>query len=99
MKAVVAAFNQEKAIVGAFSVITNLRMDIFEALPLAVTVVISVLTGERISSAQHLTFSLHFIQTVTSEIYLADNIGPHFTVRISKFIFEYKTIMSDSQLF
>ena len=26
------AFNQEKALVGAFSVITNLRMDLFEAL-------------------------------------------------------------------
>ena len=34
MKAVVAAFNQEKALVGAgaFSVITNLWMEIFEAL-------------------------------------------------------------------
>ena len=32
MKAVVAAFNQEKALVGAFSVITNLRMELFEAL-------------------------------------------------------------------
>ena len=32
MKAVVAAFNQEKALIGAFSVITNLRMDLFEAL-------------------------------------------------------------------
>ena len=32
MKAVVAAFNQEKALVGAFFVITNLRMDLFEAL-------------------------------------------------------------------
>ena len=32
MKAVVAAFNQEKALVGAFSVITNLWMDFFEAL-------------------------------------------------------------------
>ena len=32
MKAVVAAFNQDKALVGAFSVITNLRMDLFEAL-------------------------------------------------------------------
>ena len=31
MKAVVAAFNQEKALVGAFSVITNLWMDLFEA--------------------------------------------------------------------
>ena len=32
VKAVVAAFNQEKALVGAFSVITNLRLDIFKAL-------------------------------------------------------------------
>ena len=32
MKAVVAAFNQEKALVGAFSMITNLRMDLFETL-------------------------------------------------------------------
>ena len=32
MKTVVAAFNQEKALVGAFSVITNVRMDLFEAL-------------------------------------------------------------------
>ena len=32
MKAVVAAFNQEKALVGAISVIMNLRMDLFEAL-------------------------------------------------------------------
>ena len=31
MKALVA-FNQEKALVGAFSVITNLRMELFEAL-------------------------------------------------------------------
>ena len=32
MKAAVAAFNQEKALVGAFSVITNLRMELFVAL-------------------------------------------------------------------
>ena len=32
MKVVVGAFNQEKALVGAFSVIVNLRMDLFEAL-------------------------------------------------------------------
>ena len=32
MKAVVAAFNQEKVLVGAFSVITNLRMELFGAL-------------------------------------------------------------------
>ena len=28
----IVSFNQEKALVGAFSVITNLRMDFFEAL-------------------------------------------------------------------
>ena len=38
MKAVVAAFNQEKALVGAFFVITNLRMELFEALVVKVTV-------------------------------------------------------------
>ena len=32
MRELVAAFNQEKALVGAFSVITNLRMELFEAL-------------------------------------------------------------------
>ena len=32
MKAVVATFNQQKALVGAFSVSTNLRMELFEAL-------------------------------------------------------------------
>ena len=42
MKAVVAAFNQEKALVGAFSVITNLRMELFEAL------VVWVRTGEHV---------------------------------------------------
>ena len=32
VKAVVAAFNQEKALVGAFSMITNLQMELFQAL-------------------------------------------------------------------
>ena len=32
MKALVGAFNQEKALVGAFSVIMNLRMELFKAL-------------------------------------------------------------------
>ena len=32
VKALVGAFNQEKALVGAFSVITNHRMELFEAL-------------------------------------------------------------------
>ena len=37
MKAVVAAFNQEEALVGAFSVFTNLRMELFQALVKAYT--------------------------------------------------------------
>ena len=32
MKVLVGAFNQEKALVGAFSVITNLLMELFEAI-------------------------------------------------------------------
>ena len=31
MSALVGAFNQEKALVGTFSVITNLRMELFQA--------------------------------------------------------------------
>ena len=45
MKAVVATFNQEKALVGAFSVITNLRMDLFEALISISTYMASTATG------------------------------------------------------
>ena len=51
MKAVVAAFNLEKALVGAFSVITNLRMDLFEALvegaPVSISVDTLLLAGAR----------------------------------------------------
>ena len=36
MKALVGTVNQEKALVGAFSVITNLRVDLFHALHLHV---------------------------------------------------------------
>ena len=43
-----AAFNQEKALVGAFSVITNLRMELFEAL--AGT---SASSGPALPSCQH----------------------------------------------
>ena len=42
MKAVVAAFNQEKALVGAFSVIRNLRMELFEALVAVCAPIIAV---------------------------------------------------------
>ena len=46
MKALVGAFNQEKALVGAFSVITNLRMELFEALDCTV-VLCCPQAGER----------------------------------------------------
>ena len=36
MKGLVGAFNQEKAIVGAFSVITNLRIDLYPSAQLSV---------------------------------------------------------------
>ena len=42
MKAVVAVFNQEKALVGAFSVITNLLMELFEALVTTAAIFTSV---------------------------------------------------------
>ena len=63
MKAVVAAFNQEKALVGAFSVITNLRMELFEALIDNVSiggVVVSLVTWSWPADTSCLaTFSLH----------------------------------------
>ena len=48
MKAVVAAFNQEKALVGAFSVIKNLRMELFEALA-ATLLLLSAPSRDKIS--------------------------------------------------
>ena len=47
MKAVVAAFNQEKALVGAFSVIVSLRMELFEALLSTVTAAADPATSGR----------------------------------------------------
>ena len=48
MEAVVAAFNQEKALVGVFSVIMNLRMELFQAL-------LTVAHAARRASAAHST--------------------------------------------
>ena len=45
MKALVGAFNQEKALVGAFSVITNLWMELFQALTLTFPVYQTAPTG------------------------------------------------------
>ena len=59
MKAVVDAFNQEKALVGAFSVITNLRMELLQALisRLNVTLVLTI-TGGVLSLVLDLGFAL-----------------------------------------
>ena len=51
MKAVVAAFNQEKALVGAFSVITNLRMELFEALVVTQSAVMKLVISSQEGSA------------------------------------------------
>ena len=53
MKAVVAAFNQEKALVGAFSVITNLRMELFEALVTSLTMTVTDSPGLDAAVAPH----------------------------------------------
>ena len=49
MKAVVADFNQEKALVGTFSVITNLRMDLFEALVREQVILVILLISKRLA--------------------------------------------------
>ena len=50
MKALVGAFNQEKALVGAFSVITNLRMELFQAL--VVTLLAALGSEKSINKAE-----------------------------------------------
>ena len=69
MKAVVAAFNQEKALVWAFSVITNLRMELFEAL--LATVLTATLTPQVLDKSQ-LT-----VDEVEVSLRLWDTFGDH----------------------
>ena len=52
MKAVVAAFNQEKALVGAFSVITNFRMELFEALIITIAAAVAMCTMSTVTRHQ-----------------------------------------------
>ena len=69
MKAVVAAFNQDKALVGAFSVITNLQMELFQALldtgatstaePMALSISPSPVWSSAVQSAQSADSLLH----------------------------------------
>ena len=63
MKAVIAAFNQEKALVGTFFVITSLRMELFEFLVSNHLVVVKSVpvTGEHIAAAlEHKRLQLLF---------------------------------------
>ena len=54
VEALVGTFHQEKALVGAFSVFTNLRMELFEALQLPLTFTRSPVSRVAVSSpAQH----------------------------------------------
>ena len=63
MKAVVAAFNQEKALVGAFSVLANLRMELLQALTPALS---SSLQWENVlelrTNKQNVLTLIHMIQ-------------------------------------
>ena len=53
----VGAFNQEKALVGAFSVITNLRMELFQALLITTPQYLAELTDLQLGLATQLTAS------------------------------------------
>ena len=66
MKAVVADFNKEKALVGAFSVITNLRMELFEAL--VVTVFTTSDCPDSRPGALHHLHTLQIISTGNSTL-------------------------------
>ena len=78
MKAVVAAFNQEKALVGAFFVIMNLWMDLFEALEyrrlLGGTFCMNFVTLQKLYTEYELQgmeeerLNTHFYQQVTQRM-------------------------------
>ena len=68
MKAVVATFNQEKALVGAFSVITNLRMELFQALVIVMMMVMQVDTLE---------IALHEMMDIVDIIFLVEATKTH----------------------
>ena len=68
MKAVVAAFNQEKALVGALSVITNLRMELFEALVCSVPTHLLHTRGKYVSIKRSIRI-VTIIYFVTKQIF------------------------------
>ena len=70
MKAVVAAFNQEKALVGAFSVITNIRMELFQALVMMVMVMLMM-------QVDTLEIALHEMIDIVDIIFLVEATKTH----------------------
>ena len=62
MKAVVATFNQEKVLLGAFSVITNLQMELFEALIRTVLGIMTLLCEE---TKQFTSFSFQTLAVIS----------------------------------
>ena len=69
MKALVGVFNQEKALVGAFSVITNLRMDLSKALlgtvhHLDMADICRLFPNGRVLYSQRLTIRAHCIMNL-----------------------------------
>ena len=82
MKAVVAAFNQEKALVGAFSVLTNLRMELFQALIRCQ--VCGKCGGQEVVQAEEQDLLHHLSQTL-------NHYGAHLDIWISRIFPEDKT--------
>ena len=91
MKAVVAAFNQEKALVGAFSVITKLRMELFEAL--VPTITLNIPSAGLLTAAPadlHLSTIISGLQFVPTDYQLkvpASSSGTHRAGRILEYFF------------
>ena len=85
MKAVVAAFNQEKALVGTFSVLTNLRMELFQALIMTgwnvtVSPACRAAEAEAVASFVQLVTLCLGGDTDTLTIYLHNIYHPHVSV-------------------
>ena len=102
MKALVGAFNQEKALVGAFSVITNLRMELFEAL--SVILLISYVCGgclwSMLMGKERAHMVLEMVSTVaslsTGEIPSASSVGlpqPEICMKHVTFVTLYYTVL------
>ena len=94
MKAVVAAFNQEKALVGAFSVITNLQMDLFQALFLAFVVVLQRYLASNGAKSQLAGYQYQLVSDLESSMCHKEKgeatISPDWRGRLQRFWLVYR---------